>query len=185
MVANLVDIKPDPYYGFQVFYNGVESVKAKFVAVLIASPNNSQPPENVSSGYKVTTSRIIDVANPDADQQGAYTVTGYCSINDMPNFKLDPPRGKSQRTAVVLISKMDPEGYQVHKQEHIEPADAANACHCFRKLRALCTKIHPKGGEKRSHAMGDLFTASPRDTKKCRTLQAQPTDASLNEEEAA
>lgn len=79
--AYLSDIKPDPYYGFQVFYNEVESVKAKYVAALVASPNNSQPPVNVGSGYKVTTAKIIDLANPDTDQPGAYTVVGYCGIS--------------------------------------------------------------------------------------------------------
>ena len=39
LFAFLADVKPDPYYAFQVEYDDIESVKSKFVAVLIASPN--------------------------------------------------------------------------------------------------------------------------------------------------
>ena len=69
-------------------------------------------------------------------------------MSDILNFKLDPPRGKSSRVAVVLISKADAEGFQVHKLEHIEPTDSDNAVACFRKLRHLCQKIHPRASEK-------------------------------------
>jgi hypothetical protein len=161
-----------------VFYDGVESVKAKFVAVLVASPNRSTPTA-VGSGYKVTTSGIIDYANPGALLSEAYTVAGFCGMNDMLDFKLDPPRGKSSRVAVILISGMDSEGFQVHKQEHVEPADSDNAVACFRKLRLLSTKINTKGTEKRSHSLGHQFVAKTTDVKRCRTLQAAPTDQSM------
>ena len=181
LFAFLADLKPDPYYGFQVFYNGVESVKATYVVVLIASSQNSNSPTDLGGGYKVTTSKIVDVANPDAEQVGTYTVTGYCSMEELLNFKLDPPRGKGRRFAVVLISKVDSEGFLVYKQEHVEPADSEHAVACFRKLRALSAKIKPTSSAKRSHAMGDLFNAAPRDTKRCRTLQNMPTDVSLDD----
>ena len=100
-------------------------------------------------------------------------------MGDILNFKLDAPRGKTCRTAAVLISKADADGFLVHKQEHIEPADADNAVVCFRKLRQLCQEIQPKEGEKRSHAHRDPFNAKPSDLKRCRTLQAMPTDEEL------
>ena len=178
LFAYLADIKHDPYYGFQVAYDGADSVKAKFVAALISSPNRSET-VGVGSGYKVTTPGIIDFANPGASQPGLFNVMGFCGMNDILNFKLDPPRGKSSRVAVVLISKADAEGFQVHKLEHIEPTDSDNAVACFRKLRHLCQKIHPKATEKRSHALGHVFASKPPGIKRCRTLQVMPTDASL------
>ena len=81
LFAFLADIRPDPYYGFQVAYNGKESVKAKYVAALVASPNRSIP-EDVGSGYKVTSSGIIDFVNPDAAQLGTRILSCFCSMND-------------------------------------------------------------------------------------------------------
>ena len=81
LFAYLEDIRPDPYYGFQVVHAGKESVKAKYVAALVASPNRSIP-EDVGSGYKVTSSGIIDFVNPDAAQLGTRILSCFCSMND-------------------------------------------------------------------------------------------------------
>ena len=100
-------------------------------------------------------------------------------MQDILDFKLDPPRGKTSRTAVVLISSVDTEGFQMHKQEYVEPGDSEAAVVCFRKLRLMCTKINSSDTEKRSHALGDQFGAKPTDLKRCRTLQNMPTDGSM------
>ena len=43
-------------------YNGDQVVTAKYVAVLIASTNNSEAPESVGSGYNVTTTGSFTVS---------------------------------------------------------------------------------------------------------------------------
>jgi hypothetical protein len=182
LFAFLGDIQPCPYYGFKVKYNEVEAVKAMYVAALISSPSKSQT-ESVGSGYKVTTTGIIDLANPDAPQAEPYTVTGYCGLDNVLDFKLDPPRGKAARAAVILITQKDSTGFQVQKLEYVEPDDTKNAIACFQKLRTLSKKVHPVSSEKRSHSLGDLFVTSPADTKRCRTLRAAPTDASLQDDD--
>ena len=62
--AFLADIKPDPYYGFKVMFEGKEANQPKYVATLIGSPNKSQAVA-AGTGWKVTTSGITDIATCD------------------------------------------------------------------------------------------------------------------------
>ena len=91
------------------------------------------------------------------------------------NFRLDPPRGKPMRAAVVLVSKKDDAGLHIHKLEYVEPGDVKNAIECFRKLRTLSAKMCPSNTAKRSE-----FHGCQENPKRCRTLQQTPTDASLH-----
>lgn len=88
LFAYLSDIMPDPYYGFQVFYDGVESVKAKYVVALVASSSASSTPQNVGNGYKLTTSNINDAANPnDLDSISnihSYSLLQYATLDWLP-----------------------------------------------------------------------------------------------------
>ena len=139
-------------------------------------------------GYKVATEGIKDIANPKGTLDapvGNHTVIGYCSIDNLAGFRLDPPRGKKTRVALALFSKVTGDGtYIIHRLEIIEPDQVENAVVCLQKLHRLSKKVHQTSSEKRSHSF-DLESAaktSPSDTKKARTLQAAPTDSSLPEE---
>ena len=98
--------------------------------------------------------------------------------------KLDPPRGKKPRFAVLLVDKIDDDmTVKMQKTEFIEPEDAAGAVKCFQRLRQLCKQIKnntPSGSAKRTRSESANFVTSPKDLKKCRTLQAVPTDASID-----
>ena len=96
------------------------------------------------------------------------------------DFKLDPPRGRQHRVALVLISKADQDGFHVEKLEHVEPTDESNAIACFRKLRTLSMGVRPDPTQKRSRALADSFKGSPNDMKRCKKLHAVPSDESLN-----
>ena len=182
LFAFLADIKPDPYYGFKVMFEGKEANQAKYVAALIGSPNKSQAVA-AGTGWKVTTSGITDIAKCDDTENANYQVAGYCSQDDIMNFKLDPPRGKHCRVAVVLITRVDSQGcFDVHKLELVEPASADSAMACSRKLRSLTKKTTPGSTTKRTRAMEHMFLTSPRDTKRCKSLHAVPSDVSLKDE---
>ena len=195
--AFLSDLDYSPYYGFDVRFNGdaLTATKGKAVAALIASSTKSLA-EETGYGYKVTTTNVSDAANPNSgtsDSIRNYTVLGYCSLADMLEYKLDPPRGQRCRFAAVLITQVessgDADGQQatvslmVEKLECIESGDAEHAMASFRKLRRLSMRLHPVSEEKRSHALDHLFLEAPRELKRCRTLRAVPTDVSLPEAE--
>ena len=181
--AFLADVIPDPIYGFKLVYDGEDGPTALYVAALIASGTNSKTEQVGEHGFKVVTTDVKDVANPAGTIEtpvGSHALVGYCSLESLPGFRLDPPRNKPFRYALALFSRADEdEGFQVHKLEPVEPDQVTNAVHCMRKLRGMSKAVHPVSTEKRTHAV-DLSTSgsSPSATKKARTLHNAPTDAS-------
>ena len=98
-------------------------------------------------------------------------------------MKLDPPRGKKSRFAVLLVDKIDDMTIEMQKAEFVEPEDAAGAVTCFQRLRQVCKQIKqitPSGSAKRTRSESTSFVASPKDLKECRTLKHVPTDASID-----
>ena len=104
-------------------------------------------------------------------------------MDGLPGFRLDPRRGKMFRVAVVLFTKADEkEGLHIHKLEYIEPEQVNEAVLCMQKLRRLSKGVHTVSTEKRSHSVAlGQEGMPPCSTKKARTLQAVPTEASLPE----
>ena len=110
-----------------------------------------------------------------------YRVVGFSSLNGI--VKLDPPRGKKSRFAVILLDKIDDMTIEMQKAEFVEPEDAAGAVKCFQRLRQVCKQIKqiaPADTPKRTRSQSTNFVESPMDLKKCRTLKAMPTDASID-----
>ena len=97
-------------------------------------------------------------------------------------MKLDPPRRKKYRFAVLLVDKMECGTIEMQKAEFVEPQDTAGAVAYFQRLRQVCKQIKqstPSGSAKRTRSESTSFVASLMELKKCRTLKAVPTDASL------
>lgn len=134
--AYVANIRPDPYYGFEIVYNETENEKSKYVVAVISSPNKSKL-DTLGAGYKFTTSAVTDYANPNDLTSKTYDVIGYCGMEHVLDFKLEPPRGRQHRVALVLISKAIQNGFHVDKLEHVEPTDEPNAITCFQKCRTL------------------------------------------------
>ena len=110
-----------------------------------------------------------------------YRAIGVSNLNGI--VKLDPPRGKKSRFAVLLVDKIDDMTVEMQKAEFIEPEDATGAMQCFRRLRQICKQIKqsaPSGSAKRARSESASFVASPKDLKKCRTMTAVPTDANID-----
>ena len=81
------------------------------------------------------------------------------------------------------MDKIDDMTTEVQKAEFVEPEDAAGAVQCFQRLRQVCKQIKQtttSGSAKRTRSESTSFVASPKDLKKCRTLRAVPTDASID-----
>ena len=182
LFAFLADIKCDPHYGFRLNYDGAHGPQCAYAAALISSEVRSTT-ESIGEGFKVTTLGIKDIANPETvgatqPDGGTYTAVGYCSMDDLPGFRLDTPRGKNSRCALCLFTKIDDEGVHICKLEYIEPEQVNNAIACLQKQRILSKQVRSSSQEKRSHSV----TFSPPSVKKARTLTAVPTDVSLPDE---
>ena len=190
----LKDLKPDPHYGFSIEYDGQPGQRAAYAVILVESlqATTTQP---FGDGFKAETKGIRDVAFIGDVSQLAdasltddtkrpevfYTAIGYSKLNGI--VKLNPPRGKKSRFAVLLVDKIDGMTIEMQKAEFVEPDDAAGAVKCFQRLRQVCKQIKQSqlsGYGKRTRSESTSFVGSPENLKKCRTLQAMPTDASID-----
>ena len=128
-------------------------------------------------------SQLADAASQRSSesQEGLYRAIGFSNLEAL--VKLDPPRGKKSRFAVLLVDKIDDMTIEMQRAEFVEPEDVAGAVKCFQRLRQVCKEIKqitPSGSAKRTRSESSSFVASPKDLKKCRTLNAMPTDASID-----
>ena len=187
--AYLSDIHSDPFHGARLVYDGKDGPKASCIAVLLASPSSSATTSIGDNAFKVVTEDVKDIASPRSTLEkpvGQHRVIGYCSLDNLPLFSLDPPRGKKFRVAIALITKVDNEGLHVHKLEYIEPEQVVQAVDCMQKLRKLSKSILSNSSEKRSHAVSlEQSGMSPNNVKKARTLHRAPTDESLDSRDAS
>ena len=148
--------------------------------------NRASETSALGDGFKVITENVKDVAytgpNALAQPHKPYTIVGYGSLRGL--VKLDPPRSKKSRYAIVVIDHIDKleNTLQMQAAEYVEHQDAEAAIACFTKLRALCRSVVPMGGMKRSHDLFAQFTESPKEMKKCRTITAMPSADSLEGE---
>ena len=178
LFAYLHDIHADPHYGFKVTYDDIPAPRSAYVVTLAASPSKSSTLP-IGEGFQVTTPDVVDYANPASASQPSVSLVGFCSVDALPGFRMDPPRGRAHRFAICLISKREDNAFHVHKLEYIEPDQVDDAVRCFQKLRSLCKRIQPAGSEKRSHSVAACSDVATALQKKARTLTQVPTDASL------
>ena len=123
-----------------ISYGDSPGPKGVFAAVLVASNRKSNAEAIGGNGYKVVTVGVKDMANPAGNATapvGDHTLVGYCNLDDLSGFRLDPPRGRQFRVALVLITKVDEEGFHIHKSENIEPDQVDNARKCMQRLRKM------------------------------------------------
>ena len=178
LFAYLSDIHADPNYGFKVTYDGAGAPRSACVLSLVASSAKSST-ISVGEGFQVTTPDVLDYANPASAPQPSVSLVGYCTMDALPGFRIDPPRGRAHRFAMCSIIKREDDTFHVHKLEYIEPDQIEDAVRCFQKLRSLCKRIQPVSTEKRSRTVAACSDVTNALQKKARTLTAVPTDASL------
>ena len=95
-------IQPDPYYGTRIVYGDCEGPRGLCVAALVAGTTRPTTEQVSDGGFTVVTTNVKDIANRGG---GNYSLVGYCSIDDLAGFRLDPPRGKTARAALALFRK--------------------------------------------------------------------------------
>ena len=192
----LKDLKPDPHYGFCIEYDGQPGPRATYAVVMVESLQATTT-HAFGAGFKAVTAGIRDVAfageasqlagaSATGDAQSPEAVYRAIGFSDLDGIvKLDPPRGKKSRFAVLLVDKIDEDmTVEMQKAEFIEPEDASGAMACFQRLRQVCKQIKQpatSGSAKRTRSESSSFVASPSDIKRCRTLKAFPTDDSMKE----
>ena len=184
--AGLSEIRTSPHYGFEVAIKDF-LVHGSAVVALVGSKEKSVV-RKCGDGNKVTTKNLVDVLG-DGLGVGSTILSdavAYCGIDNLFEFKLDPPRGSSIRAAVATIIGLEKGenawSVVLEKVQNIDAADLGGVASAFKKLRTLGRHIKGSGDEldkSKRHAVPVMLTPSPRKVKSRRTLQRPPTEISL------
>ena len=77
------------------------------VLALVESSEPSHLQEAGAGGYKITTSHVKDLLH-DGPEASDVQLTSFCSLENLQDFKLDPPRtqAKKKQAALALISSV-------------------------------------------------------------------------------
>ena len=170
-----------PFYGMRVEYapeaEGGASPPARNCHFAVALVRTTQKSRCVStaSGFLVSTAGVRDAFGD--EDSNTVTIHGYCSLDNLLNFKMDPPSKAKHRVCLLLITASSPEAMTVHSVTHIDEASVTEAQYFIKKLRTLGMRAEPKqsGEHKRMHQ----WDKTPDSAKQCRVLEAHPTGESL------
>ena len=133
-------------------------------------------------GYKLVTKGVKDVLAP--DNPATYTLTAFCTLANLQNFKLDPPRGTKKQTALVVIADVLPQGgadepvnFIVDSIMLLPRDDVPKIVASMKKLlyyTAAATEVNTR---KRAREWDENF--SPAKALPCRNLSRHPTGTEL------
>ena len=185
LVAHLSEIRHCPFYGMRVEYapelplgSGDASQLARNCHLAVALVRTTQKSRCVStaSGFLVSTAGVRDAFGD--ENSDTVTIHGYCSVDNLLYFKMDPPSRAKQRVCLLLITACSKEAITVHNVTHIDEGLVAEAEYFMKKMRTLriCAELQQYGEYKRMNE----WSKTPDSAKKCRILDAHPSGASLS-----
>ena len=171
------------HYAFTVqctSQHGVEmTLPCQKIMCVIKSHKDSKA-EALGTGFKLITPEVQSLwADKDASaHQATYTLSSICTLDNLPRYRLDPPRGRDQYALVTITAKVG----DMFVVEHVQLLDetlAKQATESFQKLLHLAMHLHLRD-RKRSVEWSD--TCSPAaSSKKCRLLGRSPTDGPIRD----
>ena len=140
------------------------------VVALVGSKEKSVV-QKCGDGFKATTKNIVDVLGDALGVDGNISLdaVAYCSISDLLEFKLDPPRGTSQRVVMATIVGLEKAESRtsvvLEKVQSIDVAELSGVTGAFKKLRTLGRHIKCSTDEldkSLRHAVPIMTTPSPK-----------------------
>ena len=177
-----------------------ESLKASFVNVpsaatlfrpcsqvlaLVEAPQPSSLQEAGTGGYKITTKNVKDLLC-DAQDASGVQLTSFCTLENLQDFKLDPPRsqGSKKQAALVLISSMlqessaeQPASFMVDSVQLLQQTEVDAVKGCLKRMLFLTTLAGHMSSRKRAASEPTTTEESPAKAAKCRVLGRHPTAA--------
>ena len=89
------------------------------MAVALACATQKSRCLKVANGFLVSTSGVKDALEDEEDPK-TVEVRGYCSMDNVLEFKMDPRAGATERVCLLLITAAAPEFLTVHSATYIE-----------------------------------------------------------------
>jgi len=145
---------------------------------LVRSSNNSKP-NPLGSGFKLIIRGVEDLLSKEDPTHVAgqmkHTLSAMCTLNNLPQHRLDPPRGGTQHALVIVTAKTD-DSFVAESVQLLNSEEAAQATQSLLKL--LHTAMHMHGRDrKRTVEWIDAF--SPVRSRKRKRVGSSPTAAPL------
>ena len=159
------------------------------VLALVESSEASKLQEAGASGYKITSSNVKDLLNDDAEAQ-AVQLTSFCSLNNLQDFKLDPPRTRTNKkqSALVLMSSVlqessagHPASFMVESVQLLQPSEVDAVKTCLKRMMVPTTLAGHMASRKRTSSGHLTHGESPTKASKRRALGRHPTAAPVPE----
>ena len=129
----------------------------------------------IGSGFKLITPDVEDLLSTEDAGQMKHTLSAICTLENLTQYKLDPPRGGTQHALVIVTAKTDA-SFVVESVQLLSAEEAAQAKQSLLKVLHMAMRIHGRD-RKRTLEWGETF--SPVASRKCRRVGRSPTDALL------
>ena len=142
-----------------------------------------------NGGYKITTSNVKDLLKDANDARGVQLVS-YCTLENLQDFKLDPPRTQTSKkqAALVLISSVlqessaeQPASFIMDSAQLLHQTEVNEVKVCLKRLLYLTVLAGHMSSKKRSASEPTNDKESPTKAAKCRALGRHPTGAPVPE----
>ena len=111
----------------------------------------------------------------EAASETKYTLSAMCSLSNLTQYKVDPPRGGKQ-DALVLITAKSNDSFVTESVQLLTPEEAADVKQSLLKMQQLAMHIHVRD---RKHARHWDDEISPTCARKCSRIGRSPTDLPL------
>ena len=181
--------------GFEDIADNVSKVhftrpSANIVALVVAN-SKSKTIETIDGGYMLQTT-VCNHPSPETvngEEPARYVLRSYCTLDNVKDFKMDPPRGSKQQVALVQIvaiassdeSTNAAEEMVVDSVQLLNDDQATQLQDSFQKLIYYSTLVSQQPSkEKRVELWTDTDESmTPMKAKKCRVLGKSPTNDEL------
>ena len=120
------------------------------------------------------------LSNEDATEAAAqkkHTLSAICTLDNLPQYKLDAPRGGTQAALVIVTAKTDA-SFVIESVQLLSADEAAQAKHSLLKLLHMAIHVHCRD---RKRTVDWTDDCSPVTARKCTSVGRSPTDAPLPE----
>ena len=110
----------------------------------------------IGSGIKLITPDVEDLLSTEDAGEMKHTLSAICTLENLPQYRLDPPRGGTQHALVVVTAKTDA-SFVVESVQLLSSEEAAQAKQSLLKLLHMAMHIHGRD-RKRTVEWGENFS---------------------------
>ncbi len=150
-------------------------VPCQKIVALVRSQQKSKA-VRLEHGFNLITSGVQDVMGAGsgaAQPTEEFTSTTMCTVENLSQYKLDPPRGAKQHAIITVADVTAEANLAVEAVQHIPTDQVQRVTESFATWTQLAAGLVLGTGDKRTLPWTDLSSPG---AKKCRTLGRSPTD---------